>query len=97
MTELSVEAHSNWCRVCGGSLPDYVLECAVCEQWWKDNPPPAHVQEMTTEAIEEELNTLGCALRDGEECTPRMWQLEVALRERFGVNAAVEAVLQNND
>jgi len=51
---------------------------------------------MSTEDIEEELNERGCALKNGEECGERMWKLEFELRKRFGVNAAVAAVLSND-
>jgi hypothetical protein len=53
------------------------------------------VEGMTTEALEAELNKLGCALEDGEECSDRMREIEAELRERFGVNAAVRAVLSD--
>jgi hypothetical protein len=31
-----------WCPTCGKPTDDG-LDCASCEQWWKDNPPPAQV------------------------------------------------------
>lgn len=56
-----------------------------------DKPTSPHL--MSTEAIEDELNALGCALKDGEECSHRMHALESELRERYGVNAAAAAVI----
>jgi len=34
-----------WCSMCGRDLDHAVLYCPACEQWWRDNPPPAPKDE----------------------------------------------------
>lgn len=48
------------------------------------------VEQMTTEAIERELNRLGCVGQFG----PRMEELEAELRVRYGVLGAARDVVR---